>query len=294
MKPFLILVRTGRTSRHRDWMVSSAINHQWNFALSKFNAGFQPDTIGLSVVHYFPGGKWEGIFDFFRQHPDALARYEYIWIPDDDLVIDPEVIGLLFATMQKHDLWLAQPALLPESQISWPITLACPSFQLRYTTFVELMAPCFKTSYLRQLLPLFEHRRSGFGLDQYWAYWTDDPSRRCAIIDGAPMIHPHRKVSSGIYRTPQEAYEERDQMISRHNLPSPPRHVVTGAVLRNGDAIAINKTLSRRYFRAAIGPLLKSEGIWSPGRLVRLVRELQKNATVLEAAQLQPLGLPKF
>lgn len=243
--------------------------------------------------HHYMGGKWEGVYDYFEKYPEVLERYEYIWLPDDDLILSAGVIETLFNVMRDYDLWLAQPALSPLSDVSWPITLACPGFKMRNTTFVELMAPCFKASFLRRVLPLFRERRYGFGLDQYWAFWTDDPSRRCGIIDGATVIHPSRRRKSGLYRSPRDPFDEREQFFATYRHPAQP-HIITRAILDNGELIEGSKELSRSYFWRALRQLLLCEGVMQPSRLIRLILELKRNSSVEKAGSLSPLPFPEL
>lgn len=41
-------------------------------------------------------------------------------------------------------------------------------FELRYTDFVEIMAPCLRRDALARVLPLFNRTKSGFGLSNIW------------------------------------------------------------------------------------------------------------------------------
>ncbi|MEM9470784.1 MAG: DUF707 domain-containing protein [Pseudomonadota bacterium] len=243
------------------------------------------------IMHCYPGGKWEGIHDFFRCHPDILDSHDYIWLPDDDLELEPEAMDTLVSAMREHDLWLAQPALAAASQVYWPITLRCAGFRMRFTTFVELMAPCFKSTFLRSILPLFKDRRTGYGLDKYWAYWTDNPARRCAIVDSAAMTHPKRKRASGLYRTPDEAYAERAELQSHYGRPAPAL-LVTGAIALDGSAAVYDQALMQQVFRSGMKQLIKSENPVRIGRFLRLARELRSNTKVHDLKSIRPLPLP--
>ena len=47
---------------------------------------------GASGADYFlatKGGKWEGLHEFFAQHPKLLEKYDWIWLPDDDIDAPP-------------------------------------------------------------------------------------------------------------------------------------------------------------------------------------------------------------
>ncbi len=285
-KPSLAVIVRCHSNLHQPGLrFSGSENIDVDVYLSGYSAG------DGEFMHLYPGGKWEGIHDFFRCHPDILENHDYIWLPDDDLEIKPDAMDSLVFAMREHNLWLAQPALTAASQMYWPITLRCAGFRIRYTTFVELMAPCFKSSFLCNILPLFQHRRTGYGLDQYWAYWTDNPARRCAIVDSAAMTHPKRTRASGLYRKPDEAYAERAELQRQCGGPAPPL-LITGAIALDGSGEVYDQTLMRQVFRSGLRQLIKAENPIRIGRFLRLVRELRSNTRMHDLKNIRPLPLP--
>ncbi len=285
-KPSLAVIVRCNANLHRpELRLSGSENTEVDVYLSSYN------TVDGKIVHFHRGGKWEGIHDFFDCHPDILDNHDYVWLPDDDLEVRPQALDTLVSAMREHDLCLAQPALTAASHIYWPITLHCARFKMRYTTFVELMAPCFKSSFLRRVLPLFKARRTGYGLDQYWAYWTDNPAKRCAIVDSATMTHPKRKRASGLYRTADEAYAERFEQQTRYGRSAPPQ-LITGAIALDGSEAAYDQALMRQLFRSGMKQLIKAEGLIRIGRILRLVRELRANTKLHDLKNIRPLPLP--
>ena len=94
---------------------------------------------------------------FLFLHTDDFWRdYERVWLPDDDLATEQDQIDRLFAVADAAGLDLAQPSLDWRSHCSFGITLQSPSFALRYTDMVEVMAPCFTRDFLERALPTFE------------------------------------------------------------------------------------------------------------------------------------------
>jgi hypothetical protein len=140
-------------------------------------------------AHFYNGGKWAGIFDFFLAQPSLIDQHDYFWFPDDDIEADAETIDDFLTIALNQDFDLAQPALTHDSYFADPLTLAHPSFEFRRTNFVELMMPLFSREILLRALPLFEGRHAALGMDLFWHHLSIDPARKVAIIDAAPMRH---------------------------------------------------------------------------------------------------------
>lgn len=289
----LVLVRAGPVWNEAQMLEFTSMSEFWDLAVSWYGPHAPLPNPAFSHVHHMPGGKWEGVFEFFRIWPEALDEYDYIWLPDDDIQTSPEDMGRLFGAMHENDLWLAQSALSDDSQIYWPITLHCPELTLRWTTFIELMAPCFSSRFLKTVLPLFEGRRTGYGLDHFWAYWTDIPSRRCAIVDASKMTHPRREQASGLYRTSEDVQQELKDFLEQYNKQVP-QQLITGAIDADGAVLRPGKMLSIRIFRSLANSLLKNESAVRVGRFTRLFSQC---ASVCVASartrDIGPLPLPE-
>ena len=64
-----------------------------------------------------------------------------------------------------------------------------PDCLLRFTTFVELMAPLFSRDALRKCAATFAGNKSAWGVDFAWTSILGRPSNGIAIIDAAPVRH---------------------------------------------------------------------------------------------------------
>jgi hypothetical protein len=213
----LIVVRAGPGTVHKNWY-SSDTHAEFDVAVSYYGDGEYIPQNG-EFVHYFKGGKWEGIFDFFIKNPRFLSEYTHIWLPDDDIVTNTKEIHRLFKITEARALQLCQPSLSWESYYSHVITLQNRSFELRYTNFVELMAPLFTAEALKRVLPLFEGVRFGWGLDKIWSRLLLDPQFGSAIIDAVAVGHYRPILSGSLYKkgalTP---LEEHEQILSRFSV----------------------------------------------------------------------------
>lgn len=195
MRKNLVVLRAGQRSLHPRWFRGDA-EPDWDFALSHFEPLPPEMTAQACLLHDGAGLKFQGLADFFAQHPEVLERYEYIWLPDDDIDTDTASINRMFEMMRAFDILVGQPALSLNSHFSHVITLQRTSVRLRYVTFVEVMIPCLRTDHLRKVLPYFGTSSSGWGLDMIWCQLGGAAPDRFAIFDEIPMHHT-RPVGTG-------------------------------------------------------------------------------------------------
>lgn len=184
---FLVVVRAGDDSLHPQWTHDLA-TRDWDLAVSYY--GDHPERYRDAGATRIDGKglKWIGLHDFFTR--DAFwQRYDFIWCPDDDLAITQDGISRLFASMAALGLLLAQPALSWASHYSHAVTVRHPSFKVRMTDFVEIMAPCFERRFLEACLPTMRACQSGWGLDWVWPRLQPQGTQRCAVLDDVEMTH---------------------------------------------------------------------------------------------------------
>jgi hypothetical protein len=184
-KPYLALFRAGPNSLHPA-AVAHLAEQNFDYALSWF--GDQPpQAADAAFVHLQKGAKWPGLEQTLIAHWDEVSQYRYIWLPDDDLLCQPDLISRMFLVCEELKLELAQPALTPDSYFTHPITLQHSQFQLRFTNFVEIMAPIFSVEMLARVFPTLQGNISGYGLDGVWPRLSE--LGRVAIIDDTPVKH---------------------------------------------------------------------------------------------------------
>jgi hypothetical protein len=191
------------------------------------------------------GGKWDGLHAFFGANPRLIEEYDWFWLPDDDIATTTASINRLFDLTEKHALHLSQPSLTWDSYYSHLITLHNPRFELRWTNFVEIMAPVFSADFLRGLLPVFPGRRFGSGLDYLWSRWMPEPYGRTAVVDAVAVRHTRPvgkgNLSSG---TDDSRSAEARDLLKAYGLPRPPRVVyggldTQGHVLKRGVKLSV-------------------------------------------------------
>jgi len=170
--------------------------------------------------------KLENIAYAISQFRDDVAAYEAVWLPDDDITTDAQEINRLFSLFQHYNLNLAQPSLFwDKGSISFPITIQRKECILRYTNFVEMMAPLLKTKLLFRddIFQSFTTNRSGWGVDYLWPKILG--FKDVAIMDSVGMYHKkdHYNILGGDYyhlleRNGVSAQHEFDDFIKQHGI----------------------------------------------------------------------------
>ena len=185
----VIISRNGPDSLHDEWLKNSD-SKNWDLILLFYEEQSFHRLDNPNVKAYFyPGGKWETYFNFLIDHPEILENYEFFWFADDDISIKGDQISKMFSLMTHYDLDIAQPALSLDSYFSFLITIQCESFKIRFSNFVEIMAPCLRDTIVKKMLPYFEDQFTGMGLDSIWTYKTRREPNKMAILDEVVMTH---------------------------------------------------------------------------------------------------------
>jgi hypothetical protein len=237
---FLVVGRVGDKSLHQEWIRGGRNERTWDLQLNAYGHDLSKIQNGDLPPIVDRGTKWDSIFRYFSSNPELLSQYEYIMLPDDDVLMAPDDFNRVFEIVVEHDLILAQPSLSLDSYISYPILLQSRQFKLRYTNFIESMACCIKSSYLRQILPMFERHFTGWGTDLVWALLMRDPTFRVAVIDEVSMKHTRPLYTGSLY----SVFAERKidprleiKSIFSYFENAPKAMLIYGGILRNGRVV---------------------------------------------------------
>jgi Protein of unknown function (DUF707) len=183
----LVVVRAGDKSLHPYWLRGDG-GRNWDLVVSYF--GDDPGVYrdGDAVRIDAKGPKWLGLHALFEQHPELVKNYDYIFLPDDDLMMAKAEISRLFDICRAYGLEAAHPALTWNSHFSHLIALRNAATCLRFTNFLELMAPCLSAALLEESRGYFGKTLSGWGLERVWAKRTGKTGM--AIVDEVTVFHP--------------------------------------------------------------------------------------------------------
>ncbi|MEO3473816.1 hypothetical protein AAFN86_18255 [Roseomonas sp. CAU 1739] len=148
------------------------------------------------------GGKMQNLHALVQAGEIDLSAYSHVWVPDDDVQIDPADIPRLFALAAAYDLWVSQPAFVAASRVSWPVTrVAETRNQIRLTSFVEVTCPLFRRDKLETFLAAYDGSLVGWGIDWWFAHELGAAwSGRFAVMDAITACNPQTGTKPGRFR----------------------------------------------------------------------------------------------
>jgi hypothetical protein len=213
MNKNLIISAVGDNSLHEKWVGSDSVdlfliyygNNETN--LKKYKS---QSTYFLNIK---TKSKYEFLKEIITDNFEKIQQYGYIWLPDDDLDIDIKDIEEMFLIMEKYDLWIAQPSVV--NNVNLPITANKPDSDIRFTNFVEVMAPAFKKETMLYLSHTFGATESMWGMEHVWNALLGAPKNKIAVID--KLIMKHTKTTGSDYsRFKTSPYVERKELWDKY------------------------------------------------------------------------------
>ena len=261
LRPNLVLLRAGDTSIHPAWLQVSR-ERNWDLIVNYF--GDDPDIFRDHCIRIDnKGAKLPGLFECITNNRELLTKYRYIWLPDDDLACKGDDITKMFELVESGGYQLAQPSLTHDSYFSHALTVHNPMFKMRYTSFIEIMAPCFESGFLDHLLPTFNLNISGWGVDHLWSQMLRSSDVRVGVIDEIQIRHT-RPVGGGQLYSLLKGRTAEEEMAELFELNKVPRRYlkIHSAVTTSGKALS-------HGFRLWI---LHGMGLLSAGRKCKMSR----------------------
>lgn len=148
------------------------------------------------------GGKMQNLLSLVGSGEIDLRAYDRVWVPDDDLILDPADVPRLFDLAERYDFWVCQPAFDPQGRVSWPVTrVAELRDQVRLTDAVEITCPLFRSDKLRAFLGEFDGSLVGWGTDHWYGHVLGATwSGRFAVLDAITVRNPRTTAKAGGYR----------------------------------------------------------------------------------------------
>lgn len=207
-----VISAVGKNSLHKMWTEG---NGDFDLHLIAYDDSLEQFRGDADFACHIKGYKLKVIYKYLEANPQFKDMYDYFFFPDDDIQMDAATINALFEAMCHYGLKIAQPA-LRMSYYTWPHTLYNRYSKLRYTNFVEMMAPCFSREALQKVLFTFNENETGWGTETHWPLLINATRRDMAIIDEVSVIHT-RPIQSGqaIHNQELAAYLQKFGLVTK-------------------------------------------------------------------------------
>ncbi|XP_009804487.1 uncharacterized protein [Nicotiana sylvestris] len=140
-------------------------------------------------------------------HPDVVAAYDYIFIWDEDLGVEHFNAEKYIRLVKKHGLEISQPALEPNSGLTWQMTKRRDDREVHKSTdekpgwcsnprlppcaaFVEIMAPVFSREAWRCVWHMIQNDLvHGWGLDFALRRCVEPAHEKIGVVDSQWIVH---------------------------------------------------------------------------------------------------------
>jgi hypothetical protein len=146
--------------------------------------------------------------------------------------------------------------------------------RIRFTNYVEVMAPCLSSEMLRKSSPHFSSNLSGWGLDYFWSSLADAPLNHIAIIDEVTVRHT-RPVGGPNYKLLRETgvspWDELRAFCRAHGLDEEPVLVTHSAIRRDNTVITAQNNRYRFISDFILGYLPALPHTHDPLRMLRRI-----------------------
>jgi hypothetical protein len=228
LKKNLIISPIGDDSVHLEWFKGDS-----NFDAVFLYYGDNQKFIDLNLlftphVHKVKGVKYHLIKNYIDSNLNFITKYDYVWLPDNDVSISTNQINKLFEIAEKYKLLISQPSM--DGYVSHEITKPTPNSILRYTNFVEVLAPLFNTDTLLKVYNTFDLNFSSWGYDFLWPYILGYPENKIAIIDDVVMTHT-KPIGTDYSRFPTCPSIELGNLLHHYNLTE--EQITYSQILKN-------------------------------------------------------------
>lgn len=239
----LILLRAGDASLHGTWLGDSIAQRQWDMHISYFGSkgAPQPFDEAMSVSHDFQKNKWPGLAAALESNQFSLDDYDYVALPDDDLITTVHDWNRAFQIAREYDLGACQLSLDQESFVGHLQTVKRPFLKLRYTSTIEFMAPVIRTDVLRKIIPYLTAENNVWAMDPVVTHLLGDVPQSMAVLDAATVLHTRAFSTGPLYDhlrdvglTPEQAHAA---FLKEHRIADKPR-VSYSAITKGGRTIA--------------------------------------------------------
>ena len=192
---YLVYTSAGDNASIRWWLQGSRNFDLWVTYYGEHQGKYRDVA---TIYNARKGGKFPNLHHAYKVGRDMFRRYQAVMVMDDDIVISGTAISRLFEILEERQLWILQPAFDPMGKVSIPITCIDPRYRIRYTNFVEVTCPLFRTDKLEQFMGVYDPKLIGWGCDSWFLDVLRSTSKKkIAIVDEIPCLNPLDREKQG-------------------------------------------------------------------------------------------------
>lgn len=219
----LLITTIGEYNHLKSWIEGE---RDFDIALVNYDYSMEiNDALKSGCVYYdsFPVFKYPGIWQMMTD-ATALQKYDYYFMPDEDIDISGAQINELFSKMAEYDLALTQPSIEKSNTSfpSWEQFIHREGIDMIYSNFVEVMCPLFSRSAMKACLNTFPKSHSGWGLDLAWAKILE--GQNIGIINSVVARHTRPVKGGDLYKALQKLrispYQEKRKLMNEYGVSS--------------------------------------------------------------------------
>jgi hypothetical protein len=272
----LVIASVGDKSLHGFWMPCK----NKNYDLFLINYGQKSYKNDCNFYLEKKGFKYHLIYETFKNN-HYLYDYKYIWMPDDDIYIEPHEIEKLFNIAEEYDLWIGQPSIL--GWYGLKVTLHNIDTKIRFTNYVEIMCPCFESNALKKCIHTFTENDSGWGIDHLWNIELGNPVDKLAIIDDVIAIHTRPVGKGDLYKNfgkkLNHAEQENYKLWKKYNLDKSSYNNLKNGKLFSVESFHMNYHNTVEYgrvYKQLEAGMDVSERFWPPSSYLKKLLNIDK------------------
>lgn len=233
MNKYLLFSSIGNSSKHNMWLESK--NRIYDIVLCYYGdddtyyKNLEEKSSSDFKVYRNKGFKWPNFYKYIQTMD--INKYNYVWIPDDDLEIKGDLINEMFLTLEKNsNIKVAIPSTSYDS-VSLSLNRKdrhdCKKY-IEYKNFVECGLLCFHTSLFNNKLfiKLLKSTYTGWFFDLGLKYCFNEIDRKksIAVLHNIIVRHPKRNEPSDLDK--EVPRRERHTYIYRFIRNGIPKHML--------------------------------------------------------------------
>lgn len=202
----LVILRAGDGSLHQTWLASSGGTRNWDLHISYFGKKGAPPACDAEYITWSQDddkSKWAGVASALSRDQFNLDDYDYVAVPDDDVIMTAATLSRAFDMAREYDLAACQMSLHHGSYFGSPHTLRIPGLKMHYVSRVELMVPILRMDVFKRIIPYLRMPNNLWAMDHIVGALAGNKPRSIAVLDEVSALHTRTFWSSSMYTAMQ-------------------------------------------------------------------------------------------